>query len=255
MTTRRSPFPPIADYAFLSDCETMRLVAPSGAVEWMCLPRPGLAERVRRDARPRRRRLPARPADVTVPAARRYLPGTMVLETTWRRAPAGSIVRDALLHRALAPRRRALQHPPPLAHRLRRRPRAAADGQVRERRRSSSSLDCEPVFDYGRRAREWEYAGEGYNEARGARATTWSPLRLRHRPAPGLRGPRAQRAHTHAARATPRSSRSPGPSTAAATTTTRPTTGWSAPPTTGASGSTTASSPTTPGAATCSAAR
>ena len=36
----RSPFPPIADYAFLSDCEATCLVAPSGAVEWMCLPRP-----------------------------------------------------------------------------------------------------------------------------------------------------------------------------------------------------------------------
>ena len=35
-----SSFPPIADYAFLSDCETSCLIAPSGAVEWMCLPRP-----------------------------------------------------------------------------------------------------------------------------------------------------------------------------------------------------------------------
>ena len=35
-----SAFPPIADYAFLSDCEVNCLVAPSGRVEWMCLPRP-----------------------------------------------------------------------------------------------------------------------------------------------------------------------------------------------------------------------
>ena len=34
-----SPFPPIADFAFLSDCESCALVAPSGNVEWMCLPR------------------------------------------------------------------------------------------------------------------------------------------------------------------------------------------------------------------------
>ena len=33
-------FPGIADYAFLSDCETNCLIAPSGAVEWMCIPRP-----------------------------------------------------------------------------------------------------------------------------------------------------------------------------------------------------------------------
>jgi len=35
-----SAFPPIADYAFLSDCVTMALVAQSGDVEWMCLARP-----------------------------------------------------------------------------------------------------------------------------------------------------------------------------------------------------------------------
>ena len=39
VTLGGSPFPPIADYGFLSDCETLALVAPSGNVEWMCLPR------------------------------------------------------------------------------------------------------------------------------------------------------------------------------------------------------------------------
>jgi GH15 family glucan-1,4-alpha-glucosidase len=34
-----SPYPPIADYGFLSDCEANCLVARSGQVEWMCLPR------------------------------------------------------------------------------------------------------------------------------------------------------------------------------------------------------------------------
>lgn len=34
-----SPFPPIAEYGFLSDCEVSALVAASGNVEWMCLPR------------------------------------------------------------------------------------------------------------------------------------------------------------------------------------------------------------------------
>src|SRR3981081_1040994 len=33
-----SPFPPIADYGFLSDCEVTALIAPSGNVEWRCLP-------------------------------------------------------------------------------------------------------------------------------------------------------------------------------------------------------------------------
>ena len=34
-----SPFPPIAEYGFLSDCEVSALIAASGHVEWMCLPR------------------------------------------------------------------------------------------------------------------------------------------------------------------------------------------------------------------------
>jgi alpha,alpha-trehalase len=34
-----SPFPPIAGYAFLSDCHTGALVAPDGAIDWLCVPR------------------------------------------------------------------------------------------------------------------------------------------------------------------------------------------------------------------------
>jgi GH15 family glucan-1,4-alpha-glucosidase len=34
-----SPFPPIADYGFLSDCHTGALVAPDGAVAWLYVPR------------------------------------------------------------------------------------------------------------------------------------------------------------------------------------------------------------------------
>ena len=85
-----SPFPPIAEYAFLSDCEATALVAPSGNVEWLCLPRidspsvfGGILDR---DAGGFR----FGPSDLHVPAARRYLPGTMVLETSWARRPAGS---------------------------------------------------------------------------------------------------------------------------------------------------------------------
>ena len=36
----RERLPPIAEYAFLSDCEVSTLVAPDGSVEWLCLPRP-----------------------------------------------------------------------------------------------------------------------------------------------------------------------------------------------------------------------
>ena len=78
-----SPFPAIADYGFLSDCEVSALVAPNGNVEWMCLPRmdgPSVfAAMLDRGAGWFR----LGPADVMVPSGRRYLPGTMVLETTW----------------------------------------------------------------------------------------------------------------------------------------------------------------------------
>src|SRR3954464_15979567 len=81
-----SPFPPIADYAFLSDCHTGALVAPDGPVDWLCVPRfdsPSLFGC-----------LLAREAGsfrfgafgVNVPAARRYEPGTNVLQTTWQGA-------------------------------------------------------------------------------------------------------------------------------------------------------------------------
>ena len=92
-----SPYAPIADYAFLSDCEVTALVAPSGAVEWMCLPRldcPSVfGALLDRDAGMFR----FGPAETTVPADRRYLAGTMVLETSWDCGGGWIIVRDCLV--------------------------------------------------------------------------------------------------------------------------------------------------------------
>ncbi|MDP9248181.1 MAG: DUF5911 domain-containing protein, partial [Candidatus Dormibacteraeota bacterium] len=92
-----SPFPPIADYAFLSDCEVAALVAPSGNVEWLCLPRmdsPSVFGTIL-DRGAGGFRLG--PADVMVPASRRYLPGTMILETSWESNGGWVIIRDLLL--------------------------------------------------------------------------------------------------------------------------------------------------------------
>ena len=92
----RSSYPPIAEYAFLSDCEVSALVAPSGNVEWLCLPQfdsPAVfCPLLDRDAG----RFRLGPSDVQVPAARRYLPGSMVLETTWKTRTGWLVVRDAL---------------------------------------------------------------------------------------------------------------------------------------------------------------
>src|SRR2546430_17573998 len=87
-SVRRSPFPPIAEYAFLSDREVVALVAPSRAVEWLCLPRPAspsvFGAILDRGAGSFR----VAPADGLVPAGRRYLPAACGLVTTRQRATA-----------------------------------------------------------------------------------------------------------------------------------------------------------------------
>jgi len=160
---KRSPFPPIADYAFLSDCEACALVAPGGAVEWLCLPRmdsPSVFGAILdRDAGHFR----LGPADVSVPAARRYLPGTMVLETSWGTSSGWVIVRDVLLigpwhhetERSNTHRRSPTDYD--ADHVLLRMIRCV-NGEVQ------INLDCEPVFDYGRVRGDWEYTGPGYHE-------------------------------------------------------------------------------------------
>src|SRR3569833_2742385 len=91
------PFAPIAEYGFLSDAETTALLAPSGNVEWMCLPRldsPSVfGSLLDRDAGYFR----VGPAGVDVPAARRYVPGPMVQETTWWTPGGWLVVLDTLL--------------------------------------------------------------------------------------------------------------------------------------------------------------
>ena len=93
----RNPFPPIADYAFLSDCETTCLISSAGSVEWLCVPRPdspsvfgAILDRGAGHFR-------LGPYGVSVPAARRYLPGSLILETTWQTHTGWVIVRDALV--------------------------------------------------------------------------------------------------------------------------------------------------------------
>ncbi len=158
-----SPYPPIADYGFLSDCEVTALIAPSGAVEWMCLPRmdgPSIfGAMLDRDAGWFR----FGPADMSVPADRRYLAGTMVLETVWDCGEGWLIVRDCLLigpWRHENPLRGAHLRPPTdydAEHTLLRIV-SCTNGAVQ------LVMDCEPAFDYGRRRQDWEYTDRGFNQ-------------------------------------------------------------------------------------------
>jgi alpha,alpha-trehalase len=194
VTLGGSPFPPIADYGFLSDNESMALVAPSGNVEWMCLPRvdsPSVfGAMLDRSAGYFR----IGPSGVNVPASRRYLPGTMVLETSWATGAGWVIVRDVLL---MGPWR----HEDERSHTHRRSPTdydaehillrtvRCVNGEV------EITLDCEPAFDYGRLRKHWKHDGEGYHRAVmecqdvGVKLTLTSDLNL------GIEGPRATGRH------------------------------------------------------------
>jgi GH15 family glucan-1,4-alpha-glucosidase len=189
-TPGASPFPPIAQYGFLSDCETAALIAPSGNVEWLCLPRfdsPSVFGAILdRDAGLFR----LGPADVEVPADRRYLPGTMVLETSWGCRGGWIIVRDVLLigpwhhdtDRSTTHRRSPTDYD--ADHVLLRCVRCV-NGEVQV------LLDCEPVFDYGQAAAHWEYAGPGYHEAVATCPGQDVELRLTTDMNVGFEGPRA----------------------------------------------------------------
>jgi alpha,alpha-trehalase len=186
----RSPFPPIADYGFLSDCEVTALVAPSGNVEWLCLPRldsPSVfASILDRGAGGFR----VGPDRVTVPADRRYLPGTMVLETSWASETGWIIVRDVLL---MGP----WHHEDERSHTHRRAPTDYdADHVLLRTVRCVNGevqvvVDCEPVFDYGRKVAEWSYTDRGYHQGLARADGVDVQLRLTTDMAIGFEGPRA----------------------------------------------------------------
>ena len=86
----------IAEHAFLSDSRTSALVTRHGSVDWLCLPRFDSAPVLARLLDPGAGHLLLRPADPTALAVRRYLPRTLVLETTWTCAGGTLQVVDAL---------------------------------------------------------------------------------------------------------------------------------------------------------------
>src|SRR3954471_8092821 len=157
-------FPPIADYAYLSDCEVGALIAPSGNVEWLCAPQfssPSVFGAILdRDAG----RFRLSPADVLVPASRRYLPGTMILETTWMTRTGWLVVYDFL---AIGPWHHEEERE--VKHR-----RAPADYEAEDcivriatcvQGLIDLSLECAPQFDFAEKPGQWDYTGSGYSQA------------------------------------------------------------------------------------------
>jgi alpha,alpha-trehalase len=152
-----SPFPAIADYAFLSNCHTGALVAPDGAIEWLCIPSFD-APSVFGSLLDRQAGFFAfAPFGIAHPTARAYVPGTNVFETTWKTPSGWAVVRDAL---TLGRRERedtVTPHTRPPAdddadHMLVRTV-ECLDGRV------EIDLVCEPAFDYGRTPAAWTMVG------------------------------------------------------------------------------------------------
>ena len=190
-TTAPSPFPPIADYAFLSDCHTGALVAPDGSIDWLCVPRfdapSAFGSLLDRQAGFFR----FAPFGINHPTARLYEPGTNVLVTAWKTPSGWVLIRDAL---TMGPREQAdaiTPHTRPPAdddadHMLVRTV-ECLEGRV------EIDLVCEPAFDYGRTAAEWTLVdgGEQAADASGAGQT----IRLGSDLALGIEGNRVRARH------------------------------------------------------------
>src|SRR5947199_1116214 len=86
---------PIADYALLSDCRSAALVNRAGSVDWLCFPRfdgPSVFARLL-DEQAGHWSIHAVSA---TEVSRRYLEGTMVLETTFRTPTGKAVLVDAM---------------------------------------------------------------------------------------------------------------------------------------------------------------
>ncbi len=86
---------PIADYALLSDCRSAALVNRTGSVDWLCFPRfdgPSVFGRLLDEQAGHWSISAVGPSEVS----RRYLEGTMALETTFRTPGGVAVLIDAM---------------------------------------------------------------------------------------------------------------------------------------------------------------
>lgn len=166
----RAAYPPIADYAFLSDSHTAALLGPDGAIEWLCAPRfdgPSVFARLLD-----REHGGALTLDVGSAGAptRRYLDGSLVVETR-HVSPGGTVqVLDFLSLEAEGPHGVGRVDPHHVLIRLVRCEHGTAHVRAR--------IDARP--DYARRPVVWEADGGLFTaEAPGTRLWASSERDLR----------------------------------------------------------------------------
>src|SRR6266540_4648833 len=87
---------PIAEYGLLADCNSAALVALDGSIDWLCVPRYDSESVFGRILDPAAGHWSIRPAGAFT-SERRYLPGTLVLETTFTTDTGTVKVTDGLV--------------------------------------------------------------------------------------------------------------------------------------------------------------
>ncbi len=99
---------PIASYGVIGDCRTAALVAPNGAIDWLCLPHfDSPASLLRLLDHERGGYFQVRPADSSE-SLMRYLPETTILETVFTTASGELVVTDFMPVRKRQPRAHVL---------------------------------------------------------------------------------------------------------------------------------------------------
>jgi GH15 family glucan-1,4-alpha-glucosidase len=88
-------FRPIGDYALLADCNSAALASRSGSIDWLCLPRYDSPSVFARLLDPDAGHWSIRPVGA-FSVARRYLPGTLVVETSFTTAAGTARLVDAM---------------------------------------------------------------------------------------------------------------------------------------------------------------
>jgi alpha,alpha-trehalase len=94
-TQRDDTSVPVADYGLLADCSSAALVDRRGSIDWLCLPRYDSDAVLSRILDPEAGHWAIHPTEEAT-VERRYVPGTLVIETTFTTASGAVCLRDAL---------------------------------------------------------------------------------------------------------------------------------------------------------------